>query len=326
MLSIIIPAYNAERTLEPLLRSITESYRGDHELIVVDDASTDRTAAIVRSFPTARLVQHSANRGAAQARNTGVEHARSDRLIFFDADVVVRGDTIARLARGLEAEGVDIVQGIYSARSLTPGPVAAYKALREYHHWIELDTDEVTVLKPTFLAITKRAIVDSGGFDPRIAGASVEDYELGYRMLQRGYRIRVDRSIEVDHFFPATLRKLAANYFDRVSQWVGLFSRRRRFDNVGATPTAALVAVAAGLAIVSLPVALLHPALALLPLTFLVSGLVLQRRFVAFVVRERGLAFGLQVMAIDFLLWLVVLAAAVAASPRLLRRRRRAVT
>ena len=84
MISVIVPAYNAERYLGEALASL-----GDvDEIVVVDDASSDGTAAIASSFVNVRLVtradQH--QRGIAAARNRGLAEARGDILAFIDAD------------------------------------------------------------------------------------------------------------------------------------------------------------------------------------------------------------------------------------------------
>lgn len=85
--SVVIPAYNGtSRYLEQAIRSVLAQSYADHEIIVVDDASTDRTDALVRAIPQVRYTRHSRNAGQAAARNTGARLAQSPYLAFLDQD------------------------------------------------------------------------------------------------------------------------------------------------------------------------------------------------------------------------------------------------
>ncbi len=93
-LSIVIPAYNEERRLPETLRRIRtylEAKRVDAEVVVVDDGSIDRTAAIVTetsaAWPTLRLVRNEKNTGKGYAVRHGVLEARGRRVLFTDADL-----------------------------------------------------------------------------------------------------------------------------------------------------------------------------------------------------------------------------------------------
>ena len=93
-LSVIIPAYQAARYLAAALHSVLTQTLPPDEIIVVDDGSTDGTAAIARAVPQVRLVQQS-NGGAASARNHGVRVASGKWLAFLDADDLWLPDKLA---------------------------------------------------------------------------------------------------------------------------------------------------------------------------------------------------------------------------------------
>lgn len=83
--SVIIPAYNAEKFLERAIRSVLAQTFDDYEIIVVDDGSTDKTAEIAKSFKKVRYFQQEHVYQAA-ARNKGITEARGEYIAFLDAD------------------------------------------------------------------------------------------------------------------------------------------------------------------------------------------------------------------------------------------------
>lgn len=112
MISVVIPAYNEELAIGDDLRIIQGALDGaglDYEIIVVDDGSTDRTATIVREFPSVRLISHPYNRGEGAARTTGLRAASGDIFVTTDADGTYPNQDIPRLLAALE--GYDMVIG-----------------------------------------------------------------------------------------------------------------------------------------------------------------------------------------------------------------------
>jgi glycosyltransferase involved in cell wall biosynthesis len=86
--SAIVPTHNRAATLHRALASVFGQTRPPDEVIVVDDASTDATAAVLRDFPAARVVRLERNGGAAHARNEGIRHATGEFVAFLDSDDV----------------------------------------------------------------------------------------------------------------------------------------------------------------------------------------------------------------------------------------------
>jgi GT2 family glycosyltransferase len=93
--SVVMPAYQAERSIGAAVASVLWQTYADLELIVVDDGSTDATGAIAAAHPGAQIVRQD-NAGVAAARNRGIAEARGELVTFCDADDVL-------LARHLEA-------------------------------------------------------------------------------------------------------------------------------------------------------------------------------------------------------------------------------
>jgi glycosyltransferase involved in cell wall biosynthesis len=112
LISVIVPAYNAERFLLEAIRSIESQNYPRLQLIVVDDGSTDRTAEIAKSFGDKVEYIYQTNRGPAAARNRGMHLARGEFIAFLDADDVWMADKLReQLAFLMRDEECDVILG-----------------------------------------------------------------------------------------------------------------------------------------------------------------------------------------------------------------------
>ena len=100
-LSIIIPVYNNEKTLERCVTSIISQSFRDYQMILVDDASTDKSPSMCDDFVKAdhriQVVHKKENAGLSEARNTGIRKARGEYITFIDSDDYIQADTLAQL-------------------------------------------------------------------------------------------------------------------------------------------------------------------------------------------------------------------------------------
>lgn len=104
--SVIIPAYNQGHFLGQAIRSVLDQTYQDFEIIVVDDGSTDNTAAVVGEIIDPRLKYvHQANAGLSAARNTGIRNSAGAYLTFLDSDDIFLPDKLAILTQELDANG-----------------------------------------------------------------------------------------------------------------------------------------------------------------------------------------------------------------------------
>lgn len=118
LLSVLIPAYMEERTIDEVLRRVlavdTESLGFAKEIVVCDDGSSDRTAEIVETLATeddrVRLVRHPTNRGKGAAIRTALTAARGDYCLIQDADLEYEPDDYPRLLEAARG-GADVVYG-----------------------------------------------------------------------------------------------------------------------------------------------------------------------------------------------------------------------
>ena len=110
LLSVIIPAYKAEKFLDECLNSLRAQRLSDIEVVVVDDGSPDRSAQITKKHakadPRIRLLTRP-NGGSSAARMTGIERSRGRYITFVDADDIVTVDGFAAAVESLESSGSD---------------------------------------------------------------------------------------------------------------------------------------------------------------------------------------------------------------------------
>jgi len=100
--SVIIPAYQAEETIEECLDSIFSQSFQNFEIIVVNDGSTDKTLKILEKYKDKVNIFNQGNKGAPIARNHGFGKSKGDYLFFCDADVILSKDALETMIKTLE--------------------------------------------------------------------------------------------------------------------------------------------------------------------------------------------------------------------------------
>ena len=110
--SVIVPAYNAAESFAECLEALFSSSRAPNEVIVYDDASTDATTEIAKSYSVKLLSTGIGPVGPATGRNRGAAAANGDILVFVDADVVVHPNAIDILVTTLK-DDADLVRCIW---------------------------------------------------------------------------------------------------------------------------------------------------------------------------------------------------------------------
>ena len=186
LISVVVPVRNGMPWLEHQLRALSaQDVPVEWEVLVADNGSDDATRSCVERWsardPRFHLVDASARRGAAAARNIGVETARGTLLAFCDADDVVRPGWIASMWAALA--GADLVAGVFDFGALDGAPTsfpvpAATRQLGYLPFGLSAN-----------LAVS-RAVFDAvHGFDEELSPE--EDVDLCWRLQLAGYRFAV---------------------------------------------------------------------------------------------------------------------------------------
>ena len=194
LVSVVIPAYNAEATIDDTLKSVRSQTHPHLEIIVVDDGSADRTASIVNAHAAVdgriTLISQK-NAGVAAARNTGWQFARSALIAFIDADDLWAPTKIERQLDVMLSGGLRV------------GLVYTWWALIDEHNRIRCKVEgrdiAGDVLDQTFMGnfvghassplIRRQALVEAGGFDSGLRDAGIHGCEdmLIYHRIARRY-------------------------------------------------------------------------------------------------------------------------------------------
>lgn len=310
MISIIVPAYNAEKFMPALLDSIFKSGIEDMEVIIIDDCSTDNTAKIAKNYPV-KMIQLEKNSGPARARNLGVKAATGDIIFFLDSDVVVKDGTIKEVKDYFDNNPlVNCAIGICEKEPLNNGFVPRYMALFEYVHLHGSKADKVSVFSPRCGALRKDFFEKIGGYSETYKGADVEDFELA-RMINKIDSIILNRNMIVRHQF-ANFRQAIRNYFKRAMMWVHLFIRERRLDNAGpSVPSNGIAAICAFLSLISL-FFVPFTNVALYAFIFFMHIYVFANlRWLNFMRREAGFLFTIKALFLNYLLCIDIMIAVI---------------
>jgi GT2 family glycosyltransferase len=226
-LSVIMPVRDGAHFL-PV--SLTALYASDlpssrWEVVVVDDASRDRSGEVAAGAGAIVVRLDGTARGAAYARNRGADAARGNYLLFVDVDVSVHPDVLRRVLETFEREpDVSAVFGAYDLAPAAPGLVTQYRnLLHRYVH--ERDAGDAVTFWTGCGAVRADVFAQLGGFDEKTSG--VEDIELGYRMTAHGYRIVLRPEIQGRHLKRWTLRTMiVTDVWGRGVPWLRLLKRQ----------------------------------------------------------------------------------------------------
>jgi len=301
--SIIIPVHNGSQYLTKCLSSLAQSSYGSYEVIVVDDGSTDPSSDIARNHG-AIVFKLSDQSGPAAARNFGAKQAKGNIIFFIDSDVVVKEDTVARVVRDF-GENPDVVAlfGSYDESPEEQGFFSQFKNLQ--HHFVHQSSRaEASTFWAGCGAIRKEVFDHVGGFDElRYSRPCIEDIELGFRLKRMGYRILLDRELQVKHLKKWTfISLLRTDILDRAIPWSKLILESGKMvSDLNLQPSQKASTFLVGLLIATLFLSFVVPKLIYLVLFLILSIWVINHRLFMFFFRRKGPIFSLLAFAMYLL-------------------------
>ena len=184
MWSIVIPTYNRLPILRKCLQAMeSQDFSQPYEIVVIDDGSTDGTVEFLQShdsdFPHVRLFQQN-HEGAAIARNTGIDLAKGEIIVFIDSDLVVTPVFLSSHAQALGNSDRAFTYGLVINTSNFENPTSAQ---------VKIQDISTAFFATGNVAIAKHWLLEAGKFDPSFRQYGWEDLELGVRLKNLGLKL-----------------------------------------------------------------------------------------------------------------------------------------
>ncbi len=204
-ISVIVPCYNSEKTLVKTLESMKNQSFQNFELIVVDDASTDASASLAKSFG-AKVISLSKRRGPAFARNKGIKAASGSILLFTDADCQPEPNWVETVM-ALLSEGNDgvvmgqvfVPESSFLANSIANLGFPAGGNAGFENIWPVSKDGFTSYLSSCNFAIRKHVIKKVNCFDQSLLYAGGEDTFLAFLLSKNNIRIKYSPKAIVWH-------------------------------------------------------------------------------------------------------------------------------
>jgi cellulose synthase/poly-beta-1,6-N-acetylglucosamine synthase-like glycosyltransferase len=220
--SVVIPAFNAEATIETCVRALQHQTEqtGLYEVLLVDDGSVDRTANL--ALACGARVLRLKHVGRAAARNEGVRAAEGSIVLFTDADCEPASDWVEQMIAPLSDPAITGTKGVYRTRQ---SDITARFVQLEYEDRYDhaARTEYVDFVDTYAAAYRRQALLDIGGFDATLPFD--EDQELSFRLSEAGHRMVFVPQAAVYHQHPEGWRNYAVKKL-HIAYWKRQVLRR----------------------------------------------------------------------------------------------------
>lgn len=289
------------RNLDQLQRCLSAIRQSapDAELIVAADGAVDDCRPLAARHG-AQVIVVPGPSGPAVARNRAAAHATGDVLFFIDTDVVAAPDAIPGMRALLDSDAsIAGVFGAYDRQPAAPNFMSQFKNLSHaYVH--EIASRRASTFWAGLGALRTEAFRAVGGFDERFARPSVEDIDLGYRLVSAGYALRLDPTFRGCHLKRWTLWNcIVTDIRARGVPWMQLIHRFQALANDLNTSVALrLSVVAAYLFAASLALAWLTPWALLASAALLAALYGLNADYYRWFAARRGWGFAVRVLPV----------------------------
>lgn len=292
-ISVIVPVYNGGAFLHRCLDALDRSTVKPLEVIVVDDCSTDDSAKICRQKGV-KVISTAKNSGPAVARNLAARIATGEILLFVDADVVVKADTVAQVGERFRSRPeISALFGSYDDEPGEPNFLSQYKNLQ--HHYVhQASSPEASTFWSGLGAIRRDVFVEFGGFDEKkFDTPSIEDIELGFRLRRSGHKILLDREIQGKHLKKwGAVSHLRTEILSRAIPWSKLILEGQGLVNdMNLKKKDRLSSGLVAFILIVLPFVFWIPSLLPLIILILVGIALLNWKILSFFARKKGVAF-----------------------------------
>ncbi|TYL87165.1 trifunctional glycosyltransferase/class I SAM-dependent methyltransferase/polysaccharide deacetylase [Bradyrhizobium cytisi] len=197
LVSIVIPAHNAESTLSRALESLIDQTDGRWEAILIDDCSIDATPDIIESYSArdARFVAVEANvKSASASRNAGIEKCRGDRLLFLDSDDWIDQRFLSLMNAALDSSPEAVAAYCNYCRVFPDGSESPVRGDTRIQDDPIAEFNRTCATTIHSVLVKKAAVLNVGGFDTALR--TCEDWDLWQKLAHAGGSwIHVDQKL-----------------------------------------------------------------------------------------------------------------------------------
>ena len=273
--SIIIPAYNSEKTIAECISAAQNlDWDGEVEVIVVNDGSSDRTADIASTFPGVKVI-NTPNGGAPRATNIGIQAAHNDIVVSLDSDAILEKHWLQKIIPSFDDPTVGAVAGY----ALT-GNKGVWGKIMGYD--VELRLDKIKTysdhLYTMNTAYRRQDLIKLGMFDEKLCISY--DGDISRRLIAAGYRLVLRKDATCRHYWRDDLRgflrqqyKYAYYRLEQTRKWGKPQDKIVNWWMIIQVPLTLLILVGSTLGTLASPFALLG--LVLLPLIHIPEAITL---------------------------------------------------
>jgi len=199
MISVILPSYNSEKTIEAVLIALKkQTYSDPYEIILVD-SSDDKTPDIVRSnFPDIKYIHLAKKTDPGTARNIGLKESKGNIILFIDSDCVAAKDWIEKIVRMHETTDYAAIGGAVINGNDPRSKVAWAGYMAEFREFVPQQPErDVTHIPTCNISYKRKYLEELGGFNPNYYPQ--EDLDFNYRLCKTGAKILFNPQIQVAH-------------------------------------------------------------------------------------------------------------------------------
>lgn len=205
-ISVVMPVYNGEKYLEESITSVLNQTYANFEFIIINDASTDNSLKIIKSFRDKRikLVNSKKNLGVAKSLNTGLKLAFGEYIARFDADDICYNKRLEKQKKFLDKNTEYVLVGSAAEIISDSG-----EYIGDTSSFNEDDIKRTIFLKNCLIhpsvMFRKDKVLEAGGYKDFFDGA--EDYELWFRLLNRGKFFVIEEKLIKKRIHPMVVTK-----------------------------------------------------------------------------------------------------------------------
>lgn len=221
LVSIIVPCYNSEKTIETFINSILAQTYNYIEIIAINDASNDRTLELLKEFAgrfNIKIVNNTRNLGMTASRNVGIKHFTGDYVWFLDSDMELLPDVVEKCVHTCEFYGYDAL--MIPERSKGSGMWAKCRGF-------EKRINDSDIYKNACRFMKKEVINKVGIYDQELVAA--EDYDYHTRVKEVGFKFTLIKNAYIYHYEVSSVFRMvkkAYNYGKTMMKYV----RKRPVD------------------------------------------------------------------------------------------------